>query len=65
MNKLEITLCSICCFMVGLVVGLIIGLGAPADLDKWRNEAVKHGAAEWISDPRDGHPIFHWKELEK
>lgn len=44
---------------------MIIGLGAPADLDKWRNEAVKHGAAEWISDPRDGHPIFHWKELEK
>lgn len=65
MSKLEIILWCICSLMVGFIAGLIIGLGAPADLDKWRNEAVKHGAAEWISDPRDGHPIFHWKELEK
>lgn len=63
MNKLELTLCLIMSFMVGLIVGGIIGLGAPADLDTFRNQAVKHNAAEWISGP-DGHPVFHWKELK-
>lgn len=46
-------------------MGFVVGSFNDTDVTRFRNEAVQTGHAEWISDPRDGHPVFHWKELEK
>lgn len=66
MNTLS-KVCAIlaCVILLSGFAFVFASLVVDGDLTRFRNDAVKSGHAEWISDPRDGHPVFHWKEVEK
>ena len=56
-------------FFVGFLLGGLVGIAAMAySLSDERNalrlDAIKHGAAHWVSAP-DGHPVFVWNAKDE
>lgn len=54
------------CGMAGLIIGIaltsvVIIFGI---LPYYREQAIKHNAAEWILDKQTGKTSFEWKEIK-
>lgn len=53
-------------FSIGLLVGAVLcaKVGIANEREALRLDAIKHGAAHWVSAP-DGHPVFVWNAKDE
>lgn len=51
--------------IAGSVIGAMVHAGWHDDVERWRREAVRHGAAEWIMDPSTGKTDWRWLDKPK
>lgn len=48
--------------ITSIVVGSFITEAWTLDVEDWRQESVRRGAAEWVMDPATGKTEWRWKE---
>lgn len=46
----------------GFALGAVVEVNWQKDVEAWRQESVRRGAAEWVMDPTTGKTEWRWKE---